>query len=84
MHGIVMEIRNGRCVVLKDDGTFEDLSDRGYQVGQEITIQTKKSPVLRYAALAACLPPSFSTTQRPFRISITIPRIYRTPFRVSK
>ncbi len=55
MRGIVMEIRNGRCVVLKDDGTFESLPDRGYQVGQEITIQTKKPPVLRYAALAACL-----------------------------
>ncbi len=55
MRGIVMEIQNGRCVVLKDDGTFADLPDRGYQVGQKITIQTKKSPVLRYAALAACL-----------------------------
>ena len=55
MRGIVVEIRNGRCVVLKDDGTFADLPDRGYQVGQEIAIQTKKSPVLRYAALAACL-----------------------------
>ena len=55
MRGIVMEIRNGRCVVLKDGGTFADLPDRDYQVGQEITIQTKKSPVLRYAALAACL-----------------------------
>ena len=55
MRGIVMELQNGRCVVLKDDGTFADLPDRGYQVGQEITIQAKKSPVLRYAALAACL-----------------------------
>ena len=55
MRGIVMEIQNGRCVVLKDDGTFADLPDRGYQVGQEITVQAKKSPVLRYAALAACL-----------------------------
>ena len=55
MRGIVIEIRNGRCVVLKDGGTFADLPNRGYQVGQEITIQTKKSPVLRYAALAACL-----------------------------
>ena len=55
MRGIVMEIRNGRCVVLKDGGTFADLPNRDYQVGQEITIQTKKLPVLRYAALAACL-----------------------------
>ena len=55
MRGIVMEIQNGRCVVLKDDGTFADLPDRGYQVGQEITVQAKKTPVLRYAALAACL-----------------------------
>ena len=55
MRGIVMEIQNGHCVVLKDDGTFENLPDRGYQVGQEITIQAKKSPLLRYAALAACL-----------------------------
>ena len=47
MRGIVMEIRNGRCVVLKDGGTFENFPDRGYQIGQEITIQTKKSPVLR-------------------------------------
>ena len=55
MRGIVIEIRNGRCVVLKDDGTFTDLPGRGYQVGQQITIQVKKSPLLRYAALAACL-----------------------------
>ena len=55
MRGIVMEIRNGRCVVLKDDGTFADLPDRGYQIGQEITVPVKKRPVLRYATLAACL-----------------------------
>ena len=55
MRGIVMEIQDGHCVVLKDDGTFENFPDRGYQVGQEITVQAKKSPLLRYAALAACL-----------------------------
>lgn len=55
MRGIVMEIQNGRCVVLKDDGTFADLPDQSYQVGQEVTIQARKRPVLRYAALAACL-----------------------------
>lgn len=55
MRGIVMEIQDGHCVVLKDDGTFENLPDRGYQVGQEITVQVIKSPLLRYGALAACL-----------------------------
>ena len=55
MRGIVMGIQNGSCVVLKDDGTFADLPDRGYQIGQKITIQTKKSPILHYAALAASL-----------------------------
>ena len=55
MRGIVMEIQDGHCVVLKDDGTFEKLPDRGYQVGQEITVQVIKSPLLRYGALAACL-----------------------------
>ena len=71
MRGIVMEIQNGRCVVLKDDGTFEDLPNRGYQVGQEITIQAKKSPVLRYAALAACL---FLVCLSGFGV-----HLYRTP-----
>lgn len=44
MRGIVMGIQNGSCVVLKDDGTFADLPDRGYQIGQKITIQIKSLP----------------------------------------
>ena len=71
MRGIVMEIQNRCCVVLKDDGTFENLPDRGYRVGQEITIQAKKSPVLRYAALAACL---FLVCLSGFGV-----HLYRTP-----
>ena len=53
MRGIVMEIKNGRCIVLKKDGTFAELRNRSYTVGQEVSAP---DPSVRKAlSAAACL-----------------------------
>ena len=53
MRGIVMEIKGGRCVILKKDGTFAEIRNRNYAVGQEVTAST---PSVRKAlSAAACL-----------------------------
>ena len=53
MHGIVLEIKNGRCVVLKKDGTFAEIRNRNYTVGQEVSFS--KPTVRKYLSMAACL-----------------------------
>lgn len=53
MHGIVLEIKNGRCVVLKKDGTFAEIRNRNYTVGQEVSVS--KPTVRKYLSMAACL-----------------------------
>ncbi len=53
MRGIVMEIKGSRCVILKKDGTFAEIRNRNYAVGQEVTAST---PSVRKAlSAAACL-----------------------------
>ena len=37
MQGVVMEIKENRCVVLKKDGTFAEIPNRNYTVGQTVT-----------------------------------------------
>ena len=53
MRGIVMEIQNGRCIVLKKDGTFAEIRNRSYAVGQEVSLS--HSAVGKYLSAAACL-----------------------------
>ncbi len=53
MRGIVTDIKNNYCIVLKNDGTFINLHNRNYVVGQEITV--RQSGYIRYAAVAACV-----------------------------
>lgn len=53
MRGIVLEIKNGRCVVLKKDGTFEEVRNRNYTVGQKVSLS--KPAYAKYLAAAACL-----------------------------
>ena len=53
MRGIVLEIKDGRCVVLKKDGTFEEVRNRNYTVGQEVSLA--KPPYVKYLTAAACL-----------------------------
>lgn len=52
MHGIVLEIKNGRCVILKKDGTFAEIRNRNYTVGQEIKLSKPAS--VKYLSAAAC------------------------------
>ena len=53
MQGVVMEIKEDRCVVLKKDGTFAEIPNRNYTVGQTVTLS--RSAVRRSLSLAACL-----------------------------
>ena len=53
MRGIVMEIKGGRCVILKKDGTFAEIRNRNYTVGQEVSAS---NPAIGKALSAAvCL-----------------------------
>ena len=53
MRGIVMEIKGGRCVILKKDGTFAEIRNRNYAVGQEVSAS---NPFVGKAlSAAACL-----------------------------
>ena len=53
MRGIVMEIKGGRCVILKKDGTFAEIRNRNYTVGQEVSAS---NPAIGKAlSAAACL-----------------------------
>lgn len=49
MKGIVMDICANRAVILKDDGTFAEVADKHYQVGQKIQFSHS-----RYMTVAAC------------------------------
>ncbi len=53
MRGIVTEIKDGRCVVLKKDGTFAEMRDRNYAVGQEVSVSAPSAG--KVLSLAACL-----------------------------
>ena len=53
MRGIVMEIKGGRCVILKKDGTFAEIRNRNYTVGQEVSASNPS--VGKVLSMAACL-----------------------------
>ena len=53
MRGIVMEIKGSRCVILKKDGTFVEIRNRNYAVGQEVTASNPS--VGKALSAAACL-----------------------------
>ena len=53
MRGIVMEIKGSRCVILKKDGTFAEIRNRNYAVGQEVTASNPS--VGKFLSAAACL-----------------------------
>ncbi len=53
MRGIVMEIKGGRCVILKKDGTFAEIRNRNYTVGQEVSALNHS--VGKLLSAAACL-----------------------------
>ena len=53
MRGIVMEIKGSRCVILKKDGTFTEIRNRNYTVGQEVSASNPS--VGKALSAAACL-----------------------------
>lgn len=53
MQGVVMEIKDGRCIVLKKNGTFAEIPNRNYTVGQ--TVSLSGSAIRRCLSAAACL-----------------------------
>lgn len=56
MKMVVMEVRGGTAVALREDGAFVRISGRGRQVGQTIRLSPVSGAVLRFPrAAAACL-----------------------------
>ena len=53
MKAIVLEKKNGRCVVLRRDGVFEETADKGWSVGQQVHLPPQGLGFIRTAA--ACL-----------------------------
>lgn len=53
MKAIIMEIQGERCVALKQDGTFLEMKNRKYTVGQEITLPAHS--YRKFLSMAACL-----------------------------
>lgn len=51
MRGTVLEIRGDRCVVIKQEGSFVEIRNRNYAVGEEIAL-SNVGPV-KYLSLAA-------------------------------
>ena len=53
MRGIVLEIKGDRCVVMKNDGSFENIRNRHYVVGQKIIFS--RPSYIKYLSAVACL-----------------------------
>ncbi len=53
MRGIVVELQEKRCVILKEDGTFVRRKNRGYAVGRQV--QLREAPIGKLTAIAAML-----------------------------
>lgn len=71
MKGIVMDICKSRAVVLKDDGTFAEVANRNYQVGQ--TVQFVRPRYMKYLTAAACFVFLMITSVAGYRF-------YNTPY----
>lgn len=53
MKGIVVEINKKGAVILTEDGLFEAIKNRNYEVGQDISVTETRKPISRFAAMAA-------------------------------
>ena len=53
MRGIVLDIKGDHCIVMKKGGSFEEIRNQNYEIGQEIRFS---SPAYtKYLSAAACL-----------------------------
>ncbi len=71
MHGIVMDIKKNRAIILKDDGSIAETANRSYTIGQKIN--TVSHPYRKYMLAAACFILCFIT-------SISGYALYTTPY----
>ena len=55
MKAVITKITGNKAVLLRQDGTFVRAANRGYRVGQQIELPSRRRPVLRPAMVAACL-----------------------------
>lgn len=55
MKAIVTQIKGSKAVLLRQDGMFVRAANRGYRVGQQISVQPERRRALRPALAAACL-----------------------------
>lgn len=53
MRGIVMDIKKGKAVILQKDGAMTTVKDKGYKIGQTITMTG--TPYKKLIIMAACL-----------------------------
>lgn len=70
MHGIVMDIKKNKAVILKNDGSVEETVNHNYIIGQKINIASH--PYRKYVLAAACFVLCFIT-------SISGYALYTTP-----
>ena len=70
MQGVVMDIKDGRAVVFQKNGDITEVKDKGYHIGQQISISAH--PNKNLMAMAACF-------LLVFAAGISGCTIYRTP-----
>lgn len=70
MQGVVMDIKDGRAVVFQKNGDITEVKDRGYHIGQQISIAAY--PYKNLMAMAACF-------LLVFIAGVSGYTIYRTP-----
>lgn len=55
--GIIMDIKNGKAIILTNDGIYEEVKDNGYQIGQKI--EYKDKPGFNYLKMVASIAVAF-------------------------
>jgi len=53
MKAMVMSIKDGKAAVLAHDGTFNEIKDRGYSVGQIMDYKAPSASIIRFASAKA-------------------------------
>ncbi len=53
MKGLIVDIKDNRAIVLKDDGTFVNIKSKNYKIGQKV--KTSSNAFVNSLKIAACL-----------------------------
>lgn len=74
MHGIVMDIKNGKAVVFKKNGDIIKINDKNYTIGQTVNIAAY--PYRKIALTAACFILTFVTGISGYAVAYKMPSDY--------